>query len=144
MYKCSSCEATFKRHHFMLFHLQRDNCANVCPKCKLKPERLERHLQTCCKCKQCSLSFDVKLAFDQHVLICNKGKLVCEYCSKEFKHKSRLEKHQLVCCICKNCSTRIKLDEFKLHLETCLKCPTCERTFKQQARFETHKSKCNL
>ncbi|XP_013188876.1 zinc finger protein 83-like isoform X1 [Amyelois transitella] len=136
LYKCSQCDATFKRPEKLSLHRLTESHKKICLHCNktfASDKRLRLHLQIhrklkSFKCDLCNSSFLMKKYLTSHMLKHGDRQFTCSICNYTFKRQDLLQRHmrlhqtknQLKCPFrdtldCKKEFTRT--DKLKLHIK---------------------------
>lgn len=100
-FKCSQCDAIFKKPEKLSLHLLTENHKKTCIHCNkmfASDKRLRLHLQIHRKskpfeCNLCNSSFHMKKYLSSHMLKHGDKHFVCSICKFKFKRKDLLQRH---------------------------------------------------
>lgn len=134
LYKCSQCDARFRKPEKLTLHMMTENHNKMCIHCNktfASDKRLRLHLQIHRKlkpfqCNICNSSFHMKKYLSTHMLKHGNRQFKCTVCKYTFKRQDLLQRHM------------------KLHqAKKMLKCPfkealDCQKEFNRSDKLKSH------
>lgn len=140
VYKCSKCDAAFRKSEKLSLHLFTETHNKPCIHCNktfASDKRLRMHLQIHKKakpyqCSICSSSFHMKKYLNSHILKHGESQFTCTDCKQKFKRQDVLQRHM---------KTHLLKNKFQCPFRDAT---DCKKEFTRRDKLNEHiKTHCN-